>query len=595
MKDVLGVRAWVATARRFGPELRGHRGGYVTVVLLALVATAFELARPLPIKWIFDSALVPYAAGERSPADATAIVLEGAALALGLSIAFAATQYLRVVRQALIGHDFARSLRARLFTHLAELGPVQHARRKSGDLLVRLVGDVPLVRSMLVDSSLELVARSLLLAGSVGLLFWLDPLLAVVVLGAGPILASSVRFISKRLTVAVRKQRRKEGAMADFLHEAIAGNEVVQSLGGGGHVVRRFKRSNRTSERAGLKATRLAAALSASIESQLGAALALTLGLGAWRVVEGALSPGELLAFMSWVRGLLRPLRSAARQAERLSRGVAGAERVVEILDEEPAVREEPDAVPAPSRPTKISWCGVSFAYPGGPQVLDSVDLDLRRGELVALVGANGAGKSTLCMLAARLADPTEGTVELDGAPLRRFQLESLRKRVQLVLQTPLLFGETLRENLLLANAEATDEELLDALRTTGALEIVGALEGGLDHELLAQGRGLSGGQTRRICLARALLTDPGVLVVDEPFAGLDAAGVANTLHLLRELARERIVLVIAHDLGDLSDFDSVVFLENGRVAARGPHRLLEREMPGYRRALRASTAEAVL
>jgi ATP-binding cassette subfamily B protein len=405
------------------------------------------------------------------------------------------------------------------------------------------------------------------------------------------LLVLSSRFIGRHLTIAVRKQRRKEGAMADFLHEAIAGNEVIQTLGSSSHVVRRFKKSNRTSQRAGLKATRIAAALSASIESQLGLALALTLGVGSWRVLAGALSPGELLVFMSLVRGLLRPIRAAARQAERFSRGAAGAERVLEVLDAVPAVREREDALPPPRRPRSLAWRGVAFGYPGGPRVLDGLDLELVRGELVALVGRNGAGKSTLGMLAARLADPDDGVVELDGVPLADYQLEPLRRSVALLLQAPLLFGETLRENLLLARPDASDAELVAALELAGAGPLVAGLEHGLDTELGSAGRGLSGGQARRVCLARALLQDPGVLIVDEPFAGLDATGVDETLALLKRIATERIVLVVAHDLTDLSDFDSVVLLDGGRVAARGPHRVLERSVPAYARSLRSGAS----
>lgn len=588
MTKDLGIGAFRRTARRFAPELSGQRLEFTLVALACVGVAALELARPWPIQQIFDRALVPFATGALESDSALSAVLWGTGFALAIALAFAALEYLRTVRTAVVGHEFVRRLRARLFTHLVALGPLYHARNKSGDLLVRLLGDVPLVRQMLVDSVLELGMRLLLVGGSVVFVLVLDPLLAVLVLGVGPLVALSARFVGKHLTIAVRKQRRKEGALADFLHESIAGHDVVETLGGASHVVRRFKKSNRTSQRAGLKAARLAAALSASIEVQLGIALALTLGVGSWRVIGGALTPGELLVFVSYVRGLLRPIRAAARQAERFSRGAAGAERVLEVLDAEPAVRESANAVEPPARPQSLVWRGVSFAYPGGPRVLDGLDLELVRGELVALVGANGAGKSTLGMLAARLCDPLAGSVELDGRPLADYQLEPLRRRVALLLQSPLLFGETVRENLLLAAPEATDAELVAALELAGAGPLLGRLANGLDTELGSGGRGLSGGEARRVCLARALLLDPGVLIVDEPFAGLDAHGVGETLALLRRLANERIVLVVAHDLADLSDFDSVVLLEGGVVAARGAHSELERAVPAYARTLRA-------
>jgi ATP-binding cassette subfamily B protein len=588
VKQLAHLSAAVVLARRFTGELVPLARGLVWVGASSALAILLELAKPWPVQWIFDAVLVP-AAGDGGVPQAPARIAAGTAVALAVALAFAAVQYARSVALAAVGHEFTRGLRTRIFAHLAELSPSFHARHKTGDLLVRLLGDVPLVRTMLIDSGVELATRLALVVGIVAFLFVLDPLLAGAVLIAGPALVLSTRFLTARLTIAVRKQRRKEGELADFVHEAISGSEVIQSLGGSAHVVRRFKRNNRTSVRAGLKATRLAASLAAAVEAQLGLALAIALGFGAWRVTLGTITPGELLVFLSYTRGLLKPVRSAAQHAERIARGTAGAERVLAVLDQAPAVREAIDAVPAPRRPELLRCRGVTFRYPHGPEALRGVDLDLRRGELVALVGHNGAGKSTLAMLVARLEDPSEGTITLDGLPLARYQLTSLRRSVGLVLQQSVLFGESVRENLVLAAPEADDGQLWSALTAADAAELVRELPEGLETVLGSAGKGLSGGQARRLCLARTLLLDPGLLVVDEPFAGLDRVGVERILARLRHLARERIVVVVAHDLADLSSFDRVVWIEQGRIAGQGPHAELEAQVPGYREVLRAS------
>jgi ATP-binding cassette, subfamily B, bacterial len=590
-KSAFGLSESWRRARAFKSEFQGQRLSLGLVLLLSLLTTLLELLRPWPLQRLFDRALLPFVAGDLNRTSADQLVLQAALLALSIALSLALCGYLRELLLARIGHTFARRLRARSFQHLTEQGPEFHQNQKSGDLLVRLLGDVPLVKQMLVDSSIELATRLTLVLGTLVALLLLDPWLAALALLAGPVVALSARWIAKHLTIAVKKQRRKEGDLADYLHEALAGAEVIQALGGGSEVVRRFKRNNRTSEKAGLKATRLSAALGATIEGQLGLALALTLGFGAWRVLEGQLLPGELLVFVSYVRGLLRPLRSAARQSERLARGTAGAERLLEVLSSTPKVRELPDALPVPARPQSLAFQGVSYRYPDGTIALEGIDLELRRGQLVALVGPNGAGKSTLCLLAARLMDPRVGTIELDEVPLGQYQLEPLRRGVAVLLQQPLLFGASLRDNLLLARPESSEAELWSVLERAGAADLVRALPEGLDSELGSFGKGFSGGETRRLCLARALLNDPGVLLVDEPFAGLDATAVQQTLALLRELAKERIVLVVAHDLPDLSVFDAVVLLGGGRVLARGTHRELLTQAPAYAAVLRSGAA----
>ncbi|QDU65081.1 ABC transporter ATP-binding protein [Engelhardtia mirabilis] len=587
MKRLERLSRALRLARRFGPEVTHHRRGLFVVAGASLLATGLALARPWPIAWIFDLALVPVAAGEADSPLRTVVL--GTLAALGIAGGLALVEYWRSVRMAEIGHDFTRQLRTRIFGHLAQLPPSFHSSHKTGDLLVRLMGDVPLVRTMVIDSTIELSTRLLLALGVMAMLFVLDPLLAAAVLLAGPLLLYSTRLMTKRLTVAIRKQRSKEGQLADFLHEAISGSEVVQSLGGASHVVRRFKRNNRTSVRAGLKAARLASALSAIVEGQLGLALAIAVGLGSWRVLEGALSPGELLAFLSYTRGLLKPVRGAARHAERIARGTAGAERVLHVLDQRSGLREARDAALPPARPERIVISDLHYRYATGYEALAGVNLSLQRGELVALVGRNGAGKSTLAMLMARLEDPSSGKITIDGLNLDRYQLEPLRRRVGLVLQQSVLFGESLRENLLLAAPEATDEQLLEALATADGLELVQDLPEGLDTVLGSSGKGLSGGQMRRLCLARTLLGDPGVIIVDEPFAGLDRPGVERVLECLRNLANDRIVVVIAHDLADLSSFDRIIWLENGRVEDQGRHQELVSRAPRYREVLRAA------
>lgn len=571
--------------RRFWPELRPHRAALGLVLAASALVAGLQVLQPWPIQWIFDNALAPD--GPR-PRPWSWYVWLGAGAYVAILLAHAALELVARLTTATVGHYVARNLRYRVFQHLARLSPRFHARNKSGDLLVRLIGDVSMLKGMLVDASTELVMRGLWVGGTVAVMILVDPLLSAALFVMLPVIALIVRRLSTAIRAAVHKQRGKEGAMADFLHEAIAATDVIQSLGREEAIVHRFARGNRSAERAGMKAARLSARLGASVHSLLGVGVGLTLGLGSLRVVDGHLSPGELLVFLSYVRGLLKPVRSASRNSERIAKGAACGDRLLEILDEEVAIRSAPDARPAPEQPRTLELVDVRFRYDGDRDALRGVTATLRRGELTGLFGRSGAGKSTLTALAVRLYDPDEGAVRLDGVDLRELELGSLRERFGVCLQRSVLFGDSIRENLLLGRPDATDEELWAALDEAGAAEFVRALPEGLDATLGSAGAGLSGGQARRLALARTLLRPAPILIVDEPFAGLDHAAAARVQAALHARARDAIVVVIAHERDWLEAYDRILFLEEGRLVGQGTHESLRRESGAYRETLAA-------
>jgi len=575
----------LSVGRQFSSELRPHRARLVLVVVYSLVLISLDLLRPWPIKWIFDGALLRVEQ-HYSPEF---YLWSGVGLAITVALAHAGLQYVRAMSLAAVGHQVTRGLRFRLFSHLSRLSPSFHARHKSGDLLMRLMGDAPLVRTMLVDSSVELLTRSFLIVGTLGVLLFLDPLLTLVLLITLPILGLAVRWLSRSLAVAVRKQRRKEGALADFLHEAIAGTRVIQSLGREQHVVQRFARNNRRDARAGLKATRLSARLSALVESSLGVALTGALALGSLRVLSGDLTPGELLVFLSYVRSLLKPIRAASRHATKIAKGTACGHRLLEVLGQGASVKSKPGAPLAPLAPELLAFRNVSYSYDGEKLALDGFSAEFRRGERVAVVGSSGAGKSTAAALAVRLFDPDRGVVELDGEAITGLDLESVRERFALCLQETVLFGESIRENLLLGKPDATDEELRAVCAEVGASRFIDELESGLDTQLGTAGVGLSGGQRKQLALARALLRDASILVVDEPFAGLDKWSVYKLDDCLKDFARDRTVIAIAHDLDDLDSFDRILLIDDGRVVASGTHTELTAGSSLYRDVVRAA------
>ena len=575
-----------AVGRRFTVDLVPHRMRLVGVALLSVLVTAVELIKPWPIGLLFDHALIPQE-GSFAP-DARTLLYWGVGAIVTIALLQALLGYARTVSLANVGHLVVRAMRFRVFAHLTRLSPAFHNKHKSGDLLMRIMGDVPMVEGMLVTASMEVFTRGLLVVGTVSVMLWVDPILTLTAFGIVPPLVWLVRWISEKIRIAVRKQRQKEGTLADYMHEALAATQTIQSLGGGEHVVRQFARSNRRTARAGLKATRLAARLSSSVEAMLGVALAAVVLFGGLRVLDRQMNPGELLVFVSYVRSLLKPVRSTSKNAARIAKGTACGERILSLLDADNPVQDAPDAIDPPRRPSTLVFEDVAYAYDGGAPALDGLNARFERGKLSALVGRSGAGKSTTTLLAQRMMDPERGRVLMDGEDLRAYRVDGVRASVGLCLQQAVFFGDSIRENLLLAAPEATDEELWAALREAGADEFLEGLPEGLDTVLGANGVGLSGGQKSRLSLARSLLRDAPILVVDEPFAGLDQMNARRVAETLAALSRERIVIVIAHDLEGIEAFDHIVFLEEGRNRGEGTHATLAAEIPSYVKTIRA-------
>lgn len=596
------LERWIqglAVARRFLPELGPHKGRLAAIAFLTLGAVGFELLRNWPLKWIVDYALP---AGEHAGQDPFAryggphgpetILIVSAVLALVFVLLDGLCDYGVALLTNQVGQSVARALRLRVFDHLSKLSPEFHARFKSGDLLVRLMGDVPLVRTMLVDSTIAVVTRALLITGTIGFMLWVDTGLTLIVLGIIPACFAVVWWISKQLTIAARKQRTKEGDLADYMHEAISASATIQSLGRGREIVHRFAKTNRTAARAELKAAKLSARLAISIEAIFGFCTAAALGFGAWRVLRGTLSTGDLVLFLAFVRSLLKPVRATSKHSERLAKGTASGERLLAILDEPIAIDSRPDALEPAAHPAELAFQGVVFQYGKKVEALRGFDATFRRGELCGLFGRSGSGKSTIAALSVRLYDPDEGSVLLDGRPLPDYHLQALRDRFGLAMQESTLFGATIRDNLLLGRPDATEEELWEALRLAAADAFVRRTKDGLDTELGSAGSGLSGGERRRLCLARTLLRRAAVLIVDEPFSGLDRQSVDRVRATLAERARTDVVIVIAHDLDHLDVFDRIVFIDQGRVDDVGTHAELVLRNALYRRTTR-SVAQA--
>lgn len=571
--------------RRFGRHVRPHWLALTLALLAALGATAAQLAAPWPIKLVFDlvlsKAMAETAIGQwfaaHAPAPTTALTVLCAGILL-IALVEALCCYARDVLLARTGQEVSGKLRESLFRHMQRLSPDVFERRRAGDMLTRLTGDIQMLRQMLVSIWISVCENVLTIVLMVAVMFWLNPLLAAIATTAIPLAAWCSALIGSQLRKVSSDQREKEGFVASLAHEVLGAMSVVQAFNREKIEARRFARQNRSSVRAGLRATRLEARLFRVVSLASAVAMCAVLFFGVRSVLLGVMTAGDLLLFVAYVRAVHKPLRKLSSLAGQTAKATACGARILEILQIPPAVTDAPDARPAQGVRGMIELRDVSFAYSAGAAALQKVNLRVAEGQRLAIVGRSGAGKSTLVKLLLRFYDPDEGAVCIDGTDIRRFTLTSLREQIAVVQQDTVLLGLTVAENIALGCEDVDLPAVQAAARAVGADEFVRALPAGYDTRLGERGATLSGGQRQRIALARALLRRAPILILDEPISGLDAevARVAEEAWMAE--AGQRTVIVICHHFLSMERYDRIVMLDHGRVVDDGSHaELLER------------------
>ncbi|WP_211239531.1 ABC transporter ATP-binding protein [Jiangella gansuensis] len=552
------------------PHLRPERRLLVAGFACLLAEVAFRLIEPWPLKFVIDAVVRPAGSGTvpstgTPPGVIQLLVLCALALvaAAGLRALMA---YLTTVCFALAGTRAMTAVRADVFAHVQRLSLRFHGATKTGDLLTRLVGDVGRLQEVAVTAALPLVGNVVALLGMTVVMLILDWRLALIVVAAFPVFVLSSSRQSKRITSAARLQRRREGELAGTAGETLGAIAVVQAYSLEGVLQRVFGADNNRALRDGVRASRLAAGLERKTDLLVGVATAAVLLVGGMRVLDGALTPGELVVFVSYLKGAFKPMRDLAKYTGRLSKAAASGERILDLLATEPDIADGPRARPAPRFYGEVRFNHVDLDYGSGERALRDVSLRIPGGCRVGLVGPSGSGKSTLAALVLRLYDPTGGIVSIDGHDLRDLTVASVRRQVAVVLQESVLFATTVRENIRYGRPDAGDDDVEAAARAANAHEFIERLEHGYETVLGERGGGLSGGQRQRIAIARAMLRDARIVVLDEAATGLDQENSAAVLDAIRELTRGRTTFVISHLPDEVADCDIVVRLEAGRV-----------------------------
>jgi ATP-binding cassette subfamily B protein len=444
------------------------------------------------------------------------------------------------------------------------------------------MSDVSIINDVVVTAVLPLAASFLVLLGMVGLMLWLRWELAFLALATAPLFWIRTVKLSGLILDASRKQRKRDGAMAATAVESIGAIKIVQALSLEGMFSEAFSNANAKSLRAGVRASRLSASLERSIDLFVAVATALVLWFGARLVLERALTAGDLVVFLSYLKSAFRPARDFAKYTGRLAKAKAAGERVLDVLEQQPEVRDLPRARSAPTFSGALRFEGVSFAYESGRRVLDDVSFEVRPGQWVAVTGASGSGKSTLASLVLRLYDPELGAVLIDGRDIRDYTLDSLRSQISVVLQDPMLFAATVRDNIGYGAPRAAVVEIEAAALLASAHGFIEGLANGYETMLGERGVTLSGGQRQRIALARAAVRRSSLLILDEPTTGLDGENARAVTDGLKAIARGRTTLLISHDLDLVSRSDLILVLDGGKLIERGSHEELLRANGRY-------------
>jgi ATP-binding cassette subfamily B protein len=573
--------------RAFMPRVKPHVPELLGALALEAIVAFTEVVKPWPLQIVFDMVINPHpatkhhAARVHGPTTLVAPLLHGyspemiliitATAILIISVIGGLADFSETVIMSNVGQTIIAKLRRDLFRHLMKLPPLYHSNQKQGDLLMRLTGDIVLMKELLVGNLLDGAAALLVIFGTLIAMIWMDWQLTLLSLAIVPLVAFAGATFSKQIRVLVRKGRDKESTLASTAGESLGAVHVLQAFGGADRAAGAYERQNRSSLRSGLKAGRVEAMLARTIDLLTSAGTAVTLLLGATAVAHGELTGGALLVFLTYQRTLYRPIRSIAKLGARTAKASACGERVLDVLETPIDILDAPDARDCGRLAGALELDHVTLRYPRGDVALNDVSFEVPAGCVAVVRGESGAGKSTLLSLLPRLMDPTAGAIRFDGTDIREFTLNSLRSQIAIVFQESVLFGMSLRENIALGDPDATPEQVEKAAERAGVMRFAPELPQGLDTVVGERGAQLSGGQRQRVALARAALKDAPILILDEPFSHLDEASRDHVLAALRTVSAGRTVVLVTHQDHPGFTADVEVMLAGGRlVSVRG-------------------------
>ena len=548
-------------------------------MVAVLGETLTDLLEPWPLKIVFDhvlgskkmphwlDSLVAYLGHDKIA------ILEFAALAvIGIAAVGSISTYFEKYLTTSVGQWVMHDLRRTLYHHIQRLSLTYHDHKKTGDLISTVTSDIDAIQDFISSVLLGMVVNTLTLVGMLAVMFYLNWRFTLIALSVAPVLFVVVYSFTRRIKQASRAVRKKEGEVVSVVAEVLSSIRVVKAFSREDYEQERFERQSLESVETALRARSLKAKLAPIVEVLVAVGTSLVLWYGVHLVLRGEMTTGSLLVFIMYLGKMYKPMRELSKMTDTLSKTVVGYERIQEVLETERDVRNIRGARPAPNFKGAISFSHVNFNYAKDDRILQDVDFKIEPGQIAAFVGPTGAGKTTIASLVARFYDPVSGQVTIDGQDIRQYKLKSLRRQISFVLQETLLFHAPVWQNIAYGRPEASREEIIRAAKLASADEFIVRMPEGYDTMVGERGVTLSGGQRQRIAIARAIIREAPILILDEPSSGLDAASEEVVFEALAKLMEGKTAIVIAHRLATVRRADIIFVLDRGKIVERGTH-----------------------
>ena len=553
------------------PYLKAHRWRIAWALLQVLLIAGFELLKPWPLQIVIDNALggkpFPIAALSSSPVKLLLFACVGMVVVhFGAGVLTLLHNYTAIR----IGQDMVNDLRGALYAHLQRLSLAFHSRQRVGDLLYRLTADSFAVQTMIMNGALPILSALVLLAGMLVILFPLDPTLTVLALTVVPVLFALIALFNRKIVEIAGDVRTTESRVYSLVQWAMSSIKLVQAFTKEEEEHRRFMGASRESLQATLRLYSWQTLYSGTINLVIAAGTAIVVFAGAQAVISGTLSIGQLIVFISYLAQLYAPINQITQSWGLIAGARVGARKIFEILDTEPDLKDGTRNFPPSGARGEVAWSGVGFRYRADTPILTGIELKVPAGAKIAVVGPTGAGKSTLLGLLPRFYDPSAGSVAIDGIDVREYTLRSLRNQIAMVLQPPLIFPLSVRDNIAYGRPGADDRAIEEAARLAQVDDLIASLPAGYDTLLGESGTALSEGEKQRITIARALLRNAPILILDEPTSALDVTTEALVMAGIERLMVGRTTFIIAHRLSTVRRCDRILVLHGGGIVEQG-------------------------
>lgn len=574
----------------FGRYYKKYWKNFAIAYLGLLASTALGLLAPWPIKLILDNVILNHPLPENVhfiyryvPDEPYSLLLIFAVAYFVINVTRSFISFLYKIGISIVGSKMVAEFRERLFAHLQQLSLSFHGKSSSGDIVYRMTNDIAQVKKLLIQVPQQLAQRSLVLVAYIGMMLALNWRLALIAFSIIPVIYLFNRVFGAGVQSATREKRSKESEVTSIIFENVTAMALVQAYGREDLQQARFQAENQQSVESSVKALQLSKLNRRVNNILISVGTAGVLYFGGSLALNDALLPGTIVLFVSYLKKLYGPLDKFAVMLLQIASSQVACDRLLEIIECNLVIEDAPDARPAPPLKGKIVFDRVSFSYPGTGEVLKNISFAIQPGEKIALVGHSGAGKSTLLSLLMRFYDPQSGRILFDDEDLRKFTLQSVRGQITILMQEARLLNQTVSENIAFGKPGASREEIKRAARRAQAHSFIKKMPQGYDSIISEGGANLSGGQLQRINIARAMIRDTPIIILDEPATALDARTEKKLNKAISELTRGKTSIIVAHKFSTIANADKILLLDGGELAGFGTHDELVAQNPIYR------------